>query len=119
MTIKELMKEIIDYYGEYENQHIKKMVAGYIIEKIKEAEYKSLLQIVFSYHKAIFKAPCIATIKECIDKARLKDGKFEPYKGACVKPEVHNLRDKYKTDSDYEKVPVNLKEMLKDKIKKA
>ncbi len=118
MTIQGLMKEIVDYYGEYENQHIKKMVAGYIIEKIKESEYKTLLQIVFSYQKAIFKAPCIATLKECIDKARLKDGKFEPYKIKAVKPEVFNLRDKHETDSDYKKVKVDLKGMFKQTIKK-
>ncbi len=119
MEIKKLMEDIVKYYGEYDNQHIKIMVAGYIVEKIKESEYKSLLQIVFSYHKAIFKAPCIATLKECIDKARLKDGKFEPYKIKAVKPEVFNLRDKHKSDKDFDKVNVDLKGMLKNAIKKA
>lgn len=118
MDINNIMTELVKYYGEYENKYIKQLVGNFIIGKIKETEHTKLLDIIYSYHKAIFKAPCIATIKECIDKARLKDGKFEPYKGSCVKPEVHNLRDKHKVDSEYKKVDVDLKKMFKESIKK-
>jgi len=80
MDINIFMQNITVYYGEYENQQLKKIVVGYINKEIKESEFKELLKTVYSYHKAIFKAPCIATIEECIDKARLKKGKYEPYK---------------------------------------
>jgi len=80
MNLDNLMSGLVKYYGEYENQELKKMTAGYIQDQIKESEYKSLFRTIVSYHKAIFKAPCIATIEECIDKARVKKGKYEPYK---------------------------------------
>lgn len=91
--VDKLIESLTNYYGQYENQFVKKMVIGWLKSKVKEEEFKKLLQVIYSYHKANFNAPCIATIKECIDKARLKDNTYEPYKIKTTNTEVYNYRD--------------------------
>lgn len=85
MVIEEFMDKLVKYYGEYENPSVYSSVKGYVIENIKESEYLNLSRTIMYYHKVIFKSPCIATIEECIEKARLKKEKFAPYKSRETK----------------------------------
>ena len=100
MEIKDLTESLIKYYGEYENEYVFRMVVGYLERKIKPTEYKNLLQVIYSYHKANFGAPCIATIKDCIDKARLKDNKYEPYTITETKTEKWDYRAEAKANPE-------------------
>lgn len=117
MNIQYFMQKIIIYYGEYENQELKKIVAGYIKKEIKQTEYEGLLKTIYSYHKAIFKAPCIATIEECIDKARIKKGKYEPFIVKATNTEKYDYRKEAEENPElYQKVDIDLKGMLKNKV---
>ncbi len=116
MVVNDLMSALIKYFGDYENDYVKKMVVGYLERKIKPNEYKNLLQVIYSYHKANFGAPCIATIKDCIDKARLKDNKYEPYVIKETK-NVWNYKEQAKEDEEMQEIDPELFKKLKNKVK--
>lgn len=109
------MAAIVKYYGEYENNYVKKMVIGYLERKIKNTEYKNLLQVIYSYHKANFGSPCIATIKDCIDKARLKDNRYEPYIVSTTK-NVWDYKRQQETNKELKEVDPELFKKLKEKV---
>lgn len=117
MEIEEVMESLTSYYGDYESVQVKSQVAAFIIDRIKPTEYKSLCRIIKDWHKVIFKAPCIATIRECIDKAVFKDKKFEPYKVKTTNPQKYNYREEKEQITEQERQD-NLKRLSQFKVKK-
>ncbi len=117
MVVNDLMKAIKGVYGDYDNKILEGTVRRYLTEDIQPSQYKDLYRIILYYHKAIFKAPCIATIEEAIEKARLKKSKFDPHKQVETKNKW-DYREQAKKDKEFDKVPVDLSKMLKDTIRK-
>ena len=115
MVVDDFIKNIEKVYGEYENPNLRVVVKKYLSEDIDPNQLSTLYRTVLYGHKAIFKAPCIATIEECIDKARMKKGKFEPYRIKETNTTVYD----YSKDPECEKgaKKVDLTGMLKGVIK--
>ncbi len=117
MNIDEVFKKIESYYGEYKNQELKAFVVAYIIKDHKAEKYDEVLKSILYFHQANFGAPCIATIEDCVKKARIEKNQVDSHKGITTKNKW-DFKEQAKTDKSFDKVDINLKEMFKDKIKK-
>lgn len=118
MVVDDFIKNIEKVYGEYENPNLRVVVKKYLSEDIDPNQLSTLYRTVLYGHKAIFKAPCIATIEECIDKARMKKGKFEPYRIKQTKVREHNYRKEAEGHPEEYTDTIDLKGMLNKTIKK-
>jgi hypothetical protein len=115
MDIDKLMNQIETYYGNYENAKLKAFVKAYLLKDYKEGKFDEILKAILYYHKAAFKAPCIATIEECIKLARLEKGQVDPHKSKTTNTDRYNFKDS--KDPAFDKVNVDLKGMLKNAVK--
>jgi len=80
MTIDSMFTQLEKYYGAYDNQDLKLMVRAYLEKDHKQDQFKSILKSILYYHPAQYKAPCIASIEECLRKARLEKGITDTHK---------------------------------------
>lgn len=117
MVVDEFLKAIEGVYGIYENQTLRGTVKRYLEEDIEPSKLSGLYRVVLYGHKANFGVPCIATIEECIQNARLKKGKYEPYR-------IREVKNKWNYREEYEQGDEDLKPIgslmidFKTKIKK-
>ncbi len=116
MVADDFLKAIEGVYGVYANPILRGTVKKYLLDDIKPTELSSLYRTVLYGHKAKFEAPCIASIEECIDKARLKKGKYEPYRIKEVK-NVWDYKEQQKTNKELKAVDPELFKKLKEKVK--
>ena len=70
MTVDGVIKELENYYGAYSNPKVKDYVKAYLYRDHKPEKLESVLKSIIYYHKASFKAPCIASIEECVKLAK-------------------------------------------------
>jgi hypothetical protein len=112
-----MFERIEKYYGSYENPNLKNLVRNYLLKDYDPKKFDEILKSILYFHKAIFKAPCIATIEECIKKARLEKGQTDPHKGTETKNRW-DFREQAKTNPEFEKVDIDLKAMFNKTIKK-
>ncbi len=115
MVADDFLKAIEGVYGEYTNPILRGTVKKYLNDDIKPNELSSLYRTVLYGHKAKFEAPCIASIEECIDKARLKKGKYEPYRIKEVK-NVWDYKEQQKANKELTAVDPEFFNKLKDKV---
>ena len=116
MTIDTMLNQVENYFGEYENKKLKSFVRAYLLKDYKENKFDEILKAILYYHKANFGAPCIATIEQCIKNARLEKGQVDPHKSRATKTDKYNYSES--KDPAFDKVNIDLKALLKDKIKK-
>jgi hypothetical protein len=116
MNIDTLMNQIETYYGNYENVKLKSFVRAYLLKDYKEEKFDEILKSILYYHKAAFKAPCIASIEECIKLARAEK-ELNKRQGVHTKNKW-DYEEQAKHDPDFDKVNIDLSGMLKDTIKK-
>jgi hypothetical protein len=116
MNINQMFEKLEGYYGNYENKNLKVFVRNYLIKDYKEEKFDEILKSILYYHKAAFKAPCIASIEECIKLAR-SEKELNKRQGVHTKNKW-DYEEQAKTNHDFDKVDVDLSEMLKDKIKR-
>ncbi|MCP4988529.1 MAG: hypothetical protein GY928_21495 [Colwellia sp.] len=116
MNIDTVMNQIETYYGNYENVKLKAFVKAYLMKDYKEEKFDEILKSILYYHKAAFKAPCIASIEECIKLARAEK-ELNKNKGITTKNKW-DYREQAKTDKDFDKVNASLTDVFKQTIKK-
>ncbi len=116
MTLENLFEVFENYYGVYENQYVKSSVVAYIKKDHKPTMYPEIKRAVQYFHPANYSAPCIAVIEKSLKAARIEKGLTDTHKTKTTDTTKYNYRES--NDPDFDKVNVDLKEMLKDKIKK-
>lgn len=116
MTIDTIMAQIETYYGTYENVKLKLFVKAYLLKDHKENNFDEILKSILYYHKAAFKAPCIASIEECIKLARVEK-ELNKAKGVITKNKW-NYREQAKTNQDFDKVDSSLIDLFKGAVNK-
>ena len=112
-----MFKQIEVYYGEYENKELKKMVNAYLLKDHKQDQFKSILKSILYYHPAKYKAPCIASIEECLKKARFEKGLTDTHKSKLeTDTSTLNYLEQKKNMDDVEQKEVTqkFKSLLKD-----
>jgi len=117
MTIDKMLEQIENYFGEYENKKLKTYVKAYLIKDHNPNKYEEILRSILYFHKYSFKAPCIATIEECVKKARLEKGQTDTHKQVETKNKW-DYKDQAKKNKDFDKVDISLQNMFKQSIKK-
>lgn len=117
MVVDEFLKAIEGVYGVYENQILRGTVKRYLEEDIEPSKLSELYRVVLYGHKANFGVPCIATIEECIQNARLKKGKYEPYRVKATNTDKYNYRAEYKEITEQER-QANIKRLSQFKVRK-
>lgn len=117
MVVDEFLKAIEGVYGIYENKILKTTVKKYLEEDIEPSKLSELYRVVLYGHKANFGVPCIATIEECIHNARMKKGKYEPYRVKTMNPDKYNYREEKAQITEQERKD-NLKRLSQFKVKR-
>jgi hypothetical protein len=108
------MNQIETYYGNYENVKLKSFVKAYLLKDYKENRFDEILKSILYYHKAAFKAPCIASIEECIKLARVE--KELNKKSGVITKNRWNYEEQAKTDHDFDKVNESLIDLFKGAV---
>lgn len=115
ITIETLFDRLEKYYGEYENQNVKNLVKNYLVKDHKQDKYDEIIRAVLYFHQARFGSPCIATIEDCLKKARYEKGTTDTHKTKTTDTSVYD----YSLDPEVQKgQKIDLKGMLKNAVKK-
>ena len=122
MTLDVMFEQIKIYYGEYENQGLKTMVRAYLIKDHKPDQYKSVLKSILYYHPAKYKAPCIASIEECLKKARIEKGLTDTHKSK-QETDTSNFnyleQKKQMSEKESKEVSLKFKDLTKNLAKRS
>ena len=113
MNIETLLNQIENYYGEYNNAKLKTFVRAYLLKDYKEDKFDEILKSILYFHKAAFKAPCIASIEECIKLAR-EEKELNKREGVHTKNKW-NYKEQAETNHDFDKVNIDLMSQIKIK----
>jgi hypothetical protein len=112
-----MFAQIEKYYGEYENKELKKMVNAYLIKDHKQDQFKSVLKSILYYHPAKYKAPCIASIEECLKKARIEKGLTDTHKSK-METDTSSMnyleQKKNMNETEQKEVTGKFKDLMKD-----
>jgi len=116
LTIDEFFKDIEGYYGEYDNKYLKGSIKAYMQKDHKQDKYLEVARAIKYYHRVNFGVPCIASIEDSIKQARLEKGQVDPHKSRATKTNKYNYSES--KDPEFDKVNIDLKALLKDKIRR-
>lgn len=116
MTIDDFFKDIENYYGTYDNKYLKLSIKKYLEKDYNISKLLDISRSIKYFHRIKSGVPCIASIEYCIKQARLEKGQIDPHKNKIMATDRYNYREN--KDPEFDKVNIDLKALLQDKIKR-